>query len=111
MNQEEETIRLGGGAKAIQRQHDKGRLTARERIAKLVDGEFFELGLWAGWNMYRHWGGAPSAGVVTGLGQGANRLTMIISNDATVKPRAFFPITCKKVLRAHSISFGNPIPL
>src|SRR5260370_33379087 len=111
MNQEEETMRLGGGAKAIQRQHDKGRLTARERIAKLVEGEFFELGLWAGWNMYRHWGGAPSAGVVTGLGQVANRLTMIIANDATVKAGAFFPMTCKKVLRAQRIAFENHIPL
>src|SRR5260370_33583537 len=109
MNQEEETIRLGGGAKAIQRQHDKGRLTARERIAKLVDGEFFELGLWAGWNMYRHWGGAPSAGVLTGLGQGAHRLTMIIWNDAAVKACPCLPMTCKKVLRAQRIALEKHI--
>ena len=64
LSAEEARIRLGGGPKAIDRQHEKGRLTARERIAKLLDpgAEFFELGLWAAWNMYAEWGGAPSAG-------------------------------------------------
>ena len=67
---EESRIKQGGGAKAIERQHEKNRLTARERVAKLIDSDsaFFELGLWAAWGMYADWGGAPSAGVVTGIG-------------------------------------------
>jgi 3-methylcrotonyl-CoA carboxylase beta subunit len=109
---EEATIRLGGGAKAIDRQHEKNRLTARERIAKLVDrGEFFELGLWAAWGMYKEWGGAPSAGVVTGIGTVSGRQVMVIANDATVKAGAFFPMTCKKVLRAQRIARENRLPL
>ena len=89
----ESQIKLGGGAKAIERQHEKKRLTARERIALLCD-DFFELGLWAAWNMYADWGGAPSAGVVTGVGTIAGRRAMVIANDATVKAGAFFPMTC-----------------
>src|SRR5438876_1972956 len=113
LRQQEHDIRQGGGSKAIARQHEKGRLTARERVERLIDPgtSFFELGLWAAWGMYADWGGAPSAGVVTGLGQVANRLTMIIANDATVKAGAFFPMTCKKVLRAQRIAFENRIPL
>ena len=66
MQQEEEQIRQGGGAKAIARQHEKGRLTARERITLLLDpdAEFFELGLWAAWNMYKEWGGAPQSTII-----------------------------------------------
>ncbi|HSQ55596.1 MAG TPA: acyl-CoA carboxylase subunit beta [Gemmata sp.] len=110
---EEARIRLGGGAKAIQRQHEKGRLTARERIAKLIDpkSELLELGLWAAWGMYAEWGGAPSAGVVTGIGIVSGREAMIIANDATVKAGAFFPMTCKKVLRAQRIAMENRLPL
>lgn len=108
---DESNIRQGGGAKAIERQHEKGRLTARERIAKLVDGDFLELGLWAAWGMYAEWGGAPSAGVVTGIGTVAGRRVMIIANDATVKAGAFFPMTCKKVLRAQRIATENRLPL
>lgn len=109
---QERQIRLGGGPKAIDRQHEKGRLTARERIAKLVDGgSFFELGLWAAWGMYRDWGGAPSAGVVTGVGTVSGRRVMVIANDATVKAGAFFPMTCKKVLRAQRIALENRLPL
>ena len=110
---EEETIREGGGAKAIARQHDKNRLTARERIARLIDAgaDFFELGLWAAWNMYGDWGGAPSAGVVTGVGPVAGRLVMVVANDATVKAGAFFPMTCKKVLRAQRIALESRLPL
>src|SRR3954467_12679275 len=98
LSEQEATIRLGGGPKAIDRQHEKGRLTARERVAKLLDpGEpLFELGLWAAWGMYREWGGAPSAGVVTGVGRVAGRRVMLVANDATVKAGAFFPMTCKK---------------
>jgi acetyl-CoA carboxylase carboxyltransferase component len=110
---EEATIRQGGGAKAIQRQHDKGRLTARERIAKLIDPktELYEIGLWAAHDMYMDWGGAPSAGVVTGIGTISERRAMIIANDATVKAGAFFPMTCKKVLRAQRIAMENRLPL
>src|SRR5438128_2157981 len=113
MGQEEDQIRLGGGMKAIERQHQKGRLTARERIAKLIDpkSEFFELGLWAAWGMYAEWGGAPAAGVVTGIGRVGGRAAMIIANDATVKAGAFFPMTVKKVLRAQRIAIDNRLPL
>jgi acetyl-CoA carboxylase carboxyltransferase component len=109
---QESRIRLGGGPKAIERQHEKNRLTARERIDRLVEaGSYFELGLWAAWGMYEEWGEAPSAGVVTGIGTIAGRRVMIIANDATVKAGAFFPMTCKKVLRAQRIARENRLPL
>lgn len=109
---EEARIRLGGGRAAIDRQHARGRLTARERIDHLLDRDtFLELGLWAAWNLYTEWGGAPSAGVVTGIGRVADRQVMVIANDATVKAGAFFPMTCKKVLRAQRIAQENRLPL
>src|SRR5260370_841940 len=110
---EEEVLKRGGGVKAAARQHDKGRLTARQRIADLIDPHtrFFELGLWAAWGMYQEWGGAPSAGVITGIGRVAGRLTMIVANDATVKAGAFFPLTCKKVLCAQRIDLESRLPL
>lgn len=113
LRRQEATIREGGGKAAIQRQHDKNRLTARERIARLIDpgSEFFELGLWAAFEMYQEWGGAPSAGVVTGIADIASRQVMIIANDATVKAGAFFPMTAKKVLRAQRIAMDNRLPL
>src|SRR5437879_13522901 len=113
LRRQEFKIKEGGGAKAIARQHDKGRLTARERIARLIDpqSEFFEIGLWAAYEMYTEWGGAPSAGVVTGIGTISGRRVMIIANDATVKAGAFFPMTCKKVLRAQRIAQDNRLPL
>ncbi len=112
MLDQEAIIRLGGGTKAIERQHAKGRFTARERIAKLCDPDsFFELGLWAAWQMYADWGGAPSAGVVTGIGTVNHRRVMVIANDATVKAGAFFPMTAKKVLRAQRIATDNHLPL
>ncbi|MGB7583291.1 MAG: acyl-CoA carboxylase subunit beta [Terriglobales bacterium] len=108
---EEEKIREGGGSKAIENQHRKGRLTARERINLLVDaGTFFELGSFAAYGMYEEWGGAPAAGVVTGLGRIHTRLVMIIANDATVKAGAFFPMTSKKVIRAQNMAIENRIP-
>ncbi len=109
---EENKIREGGGKKAIESQHRKGRLTARERIAQLVDSEteFFELGIYAAHEMYEEWGGAPAAGVITGLGRVKGRLVMIIANDATVKAGAFFPLTSKKVIRAQNIALENRIP-
>ncbi len=108
---EEEKIREGGGPKAIESQHAKARLTARERIALLADpGSFFELGLYAAHKMYEEWGGAPAAGVITGLARIHSRMVMLIVNDATVKAGAFFPMTTKKVIRAQNIAIENRIP-
>jgi acetyl-CoA carboxylase carboxyltransferase component len=109
---EEEQICEGGGEKASENQHSKGRLTARERIERLVDaGSFFEFGLFAAYRMYEEWGGAPAAGVITGLARIETRLVMIIANDATVKAGAFFPMTSKKVIRAQNIAIENRIPV
>ena len=112
LKNEEEQIALGGGAKAIESQHKKGRLTARERIAKLIDSRsaFFELGIFAAHEMYEDWGGAPAAGTVTGLAEVCGRRVMIVANDATVKAGAFFPMTAKKVIRAQNIAIDNRIP-
>ena len=111
IHNEEEKICEGGGQKAIENQHSKGRLTARERIKLLVDpGTFFELGTYAAHGMYEEWGGAPAAGVITGLARIHTRLVMIIANDATVKAGAFFPMTAKKVIRAQNIAIENHIP-
>jgi len=109
---QEEKLREGGGAKGIEGQHAKGRLTARERIRLLLDqdSDFFELGIYAASGMYEEWGGAAAAGVVTGLGRVQTRLVMIIANDATVKAGAFFPMTSKKVIRAQNIAIENRIP-
>src|SRR5579862_236012 len=102
---EGEKICEGGGAKAIENQHSKGRLTARERIELLVDPKsFFELGVYAAHGMYEEWGGAPAAGVITGMARIHTRMVMIIANDATVKAGAFFPMTSKKVIRAQNIA-------
>jgi acetyl-CoA carboxylase carboxyltransferase component len=105
-------VRQGGGPKAVERQHARGRLTARERIANLVDpgSEPGEILGYAGWQMYADWGGAPGGGVVTAIGKIAGRDWMIIANDATVKAGAFFPITAKKVIRAQTIALENHIP-
>ena len=109
---EEEQIRTGGGPKAIEAQHKKGRLTARERIQKLIDpgSHFFELAIYAAYEMYEEWGGAPCAGTITGLARVCGRTIMIIANDATVKAGAFFPMTAKKVIRAQNIAIENRIP-
>ena len=106
-------IEQGGGPSGVERQHRHGRLTARERIALLVDKgtEFMELGLFAAWNMYREYGGAPAAGVVTGIGSVQGRQCMVIANDATVKAGAFFPMTCKKIIRAQVIAERARLPL
>jgi len=111
LRNQEEKIREGGGQKAVESQHSKGRLTARERIQLLLDpGTFFEIGAYAAFGMYQEWGGAPGAGVVTGLGRIHTRLVMIIANDATVKAGAFFPMTSKKVIRAQTIAMENRVP-
>ena len=86
---EEEQIREGGGPKAIESQHGKGRLTARERIQRLVDpGTFFEPGTYVAYRMYEEWGGAPAAGVVTGLARVETRLVMIIAKGPETKKGA-----------------------
>jgi acetyl-CoA carboxylase carboxyltransferase component len=110
---EEAKLRDGGGAAGLERQHKLGRLTARERIAALLDapGDLLELGLWAAHGMYREWGAFPAAGVVTGIGRVAGRRVMIIANDATVKAGAFVPMTCKKIIRAQRIAFECALPL
>ena len=112
MQGQQEAIHLGGGVKAADAQRAKGRLTVRERLVLLLDDgtELLELGLWAAHGMYAEYGGAPGAGVVTGLGRVAGRLCMIVANDATVKAGAFFPMTAKKVLRAQTIALENHIP-
>ena len=112
LKNEEEKIREGGGSKAIDSQHKKNRLTARERVAALIDPgtHFFELGIYTAWEMYEEWGGAPAAGTITGLGRVSGRMFMIIANDATVKAGAFFPMTAKKVIRAQNIALENRIP-
>src|SRR5687768_12887512 len=106
-------IEQGGGTQAIDRQHAKKRLTARERIAALLDPGTpnLELGIWAAYGMYGEWGGAPAAGVITVIGTVCGRRHMIVANDATVKAGAFFPATAKKVLRAQRIAFANRLPL
>lgn len=103
----------GGGKKRIEKQHEAGKLTARERIEALIDkgSNFFEVGAFAGFGMYEDEGGCPAAGVVTGLGYIHKRLCMIVANDATVKAGAWFPIAGKKNLRAQEIAMENRIPI
>src|SRR6202453_4854560 len=112
LGQQQEVIREGGGPKAIEAQHGKKRLTARERLALLLDPreDFLELGLFAAFGMYEEWGGAAAAGGVTDLGRVAGRLVMVIAIDATVKAGAFFPMTAKEVLRAQTMAMENRIP-
>src|SRR5690554_1219530 len=103
----------GGGEAKIQAQHQKGKLTARERIAYLLDQktDFLEIGALAGEGMYEKEGGCPSGGVITGVGHVAGRLCVIVANDATVKAGAWFPITAKKNLRAQEIAMENHLPI
>jgi acetyl-CoA carboxylase carboxyltransferase component len=110
---EEEKIKQGGGTRRIEKEHKKGKLTARERIQFLVDdnGDFFEIGLWAAFDMYQDEGGCPSAGVVAGIAPIEGRDCMIIANDATVKAGAWFPMTAKKNLRAQEIAMENHLPI
>jgi len=103
----------GGGEKAVRKQKDKGKMTARERIQYLVDDrdEFWEIGTLVADGMYEDYGGAPSAGVVTGIGRVAGRLCVIVANDATVKAGAWFPLTGKKNLRAQEVAMDNHLPI
>ena len=113
IQQQETVIRQGGGPAGRERQQRLGRLTARERVAQLLDPEtqFFELGAWAAWGMYSEWGAVPAAGVVIGMGQVHGKAVLVIANDATVKAGAFFPQTVKKVLRAQRIAMSFRMPL
>lgn len=106
-------VRKGGGEKRLEREHKRGKLTARERIDALIDEDttFHELGLFAGYQMYEEEGGCPAGGTVMGLGRVSDRLCMIVANDATVKAGAWFPITAKKNLRAQEIALENHIPI
>jgi 3-methylcrotonyl-CoA carboxylase beta subunit len=110
---EEAQLREGGGKAGQERQHKLGRLVARERLARLLDpdAQFFEVGLWAAYQMYEQWGRVPAAGAIAGIGKVANVPCMIIANDATVKAGAFFPQTAKKLIRAQRIAFENNLPL
>ncbi|MCW5912520.1 MAG: acyl-CoA carboxylase subunit beta [Cyclobacteriaceae bacterium] len=103
----------GGGEKKIAEQHQKGKLTARERIEYLVDKStgFLEIGLFAGEGMYAEQGGCPSGGVITGIGYIEGRPCVIVANDATVKAGAWFPITAKKNLRAQEVAMENRLPI
>ncbi len=103
----------GGGEKAIEKQHAKGKLTARERIELLIDPDtrFMEVGLFAGEGMYEEEGGCPAGGVITGVGTVEGRLCVIVANDATVKAGAWFPVTAKKNLRAQEIAMENRLPV
>lgn len=113
LNRKREKIFPGGGKRKIEKQHAQGKLTARERIAMLIDSdtEFYEIGIFAGYKMYEEYGGCPAAGTVAGIGRVCGRLCMIVANDATVKAGAWFPITGKKNLRAQEIAMENRIPI
>ena len=110
---QQRTLAAGGGEKAAARQRAQGKMLARERVAALIDPEteLLELGAFAAWGLYEEWGGAPAAGVVVGLGRIAGRECVIVANDATVKAGAWFPMTCKKILRAQEIALENRLPL
>jgi 3-methylcrotonyl-CoA carboxylase beta subunit len=113
LEQKFQKVALGGGKKRIQDQHDKGKLTARERIEYLIDKDshFLEIGAFAGEGMYEEYGGCPSGGVITGIGYINGRQCVLVANDATVKAGAWFPITAKKNLRAQEISIENKLPI
>jgi acetyl-CoA carboxylase carboxyltransferase component len=113
LNQKSKKTKLGGGLKKIDEQHQKGKLTARERIDYLIDkgSNFLEIGLFAGDGMYKEYNGCPSGGVVAGIGYVSGRQCVIAANDATVKAGAWFPITAKKNLRAQEIAMENRLPI
>ncbi|MAU37034.1 MAG: methylcrotonoyl-CoA carboxylase [Flavobacteriales bacterium] len=113
MKRKHSIISLGGGKKKIEKQHQKGKLTARERIDYLkdTDSEFLEIGAFVGEGMYEEYGGCPSGGVVAGITYIKNKQCIIVANDATVKAGAWFPITGKKNLRLQEISMENKLPI
>ncbi len=113
LNAQRDEIAMGGGKKAAAKQEKKGKLLARERVRALIDEgtELLEIGSFAAWDLYGEWGGAPAAGVVVGLGRVEDRECVVVANDATVKAGAWFPLTCKKILRAQEIAMENRLPL
>jgi 3-methylcrotonyl-CoA carboxylase beta subunit len=113
MHQKLEKVMLGGGKSRIDKEHSKGKLTARERIDFLLDKgrDRIEIGAFAGEGMYAEHGGCVSAGVVVVIGYVSNRQCIVVANDATVKAGAWFPITAKKNLRAQEISIENRLPI
>ncbi len=113
LREKENVAKLGGGKSAIEKLHSKGKLHARERIQKLIDkgSSFLEIGMFVADGMYAEFGGATSAGTVFGIGKIHNRDVVIVANDATVKAGAWFPLTCKKNLRAQEISMENHLPI
>ena len=113
MNQKLQKIYLGGGKEKIAKQHQKGKLSARERIDFLIDenSDFLEIGAFVGDGMYKEHGGCPSGGVIVGIGYVQKKQVVIVANDATVKAGAWFPITAKKNLRAQEIAMENKLPI
>lgn len=106
-------IKLGGGKKSIDKQHERNKLTARERVDYLIDkgSAFTEIGAFAGYGMYEEFGGSPAAGTVSGIGYVSGKQCIIVANDQTVKAGAWFPIACKKNLRMQEISMENHLPI
>ena len=106
-------VKLGGGQERINKHHEKGKMTARERIDYLLDSntKSIEIGAFAGDNMYKDHGGCPSAGVIVKIGSVQKKQCVIVANDATVKAGAWFPITAKKNLRAQEIAIENKLPI
>ncbi|MCX7878083.1 MAG: acyl-CoA carboxylase subunit beta [Ignavibacteria bacterium] len=113
LNALSEAIYSGGGKKAIEKLHSQNKLHCRERINLLLDegSDFLEIGLFTAYGMYEEYGGAPSSGTVFGIGKIHGRNCVIVANDATVKAGAWFPITCKKNLRAQEIAMENRLPI
>ena len=113
MNHKLQKIYLGGGKEKIAKQHQKGKLSARERIDFLIDknSDFLEIGAFVGDGMYKEHGGCPSGGVIVGIGYVQKKQVVIVANDATVKAGAWFPITAKKNLRAQEIAMENKLPI
>jgi 3-methylcrotonyl-CoA carboxylase beta subunit len=109
----QQKVALGGGEKNIAKQHEQGKLTARERLAFLLDegSQFVEVGEFVADDMYHEYGGCPSAGVVCGIGFVEGRQCVVVANDATVKAGAWFPLTAKKNLRAQEIAIENKLPI
>ncbi len=108
-----EKVALGGGTKALEKHHAKGKMSARERLDYLLDEgrPRFEVGALAASEMYESYGGAPSAGVVVVMGYVQGRMVVVVANDATVKAGAWFPMTAKKNLRAQELAMENHIPI
>lgn len=113
LQKEADLVRAGGGPGAMEKHRKKGKLPARERIQKLIDpgSSFLEIGMFTAYGMYKEYGGAPSSGTVFGIGTIHGRNVVIVANDATVKAGAWFPMTCKKNLRAQEISIENRLPI